>query len=116
MERINIKDDKVYMKKDFLGWRQVYPLKNDDGSWNYPNLLFGGYRNLIFLVLVLSCVFLVIFAYKTDTQECFDFINNVTKQTTYACEVCSKGSGSLLGYPYIDEEVINLTIFNEPVP
>ena len=50
VKKLNLAGDEVYMKRDWLGWRQIYPLKNSDGSWNYPNLLFGGYRNLIFLV------------------------------------------------------------------
>ena len=33
-------DEKVYLKKDFLGWRVVHPIKNEDGSYNWFNVCF----------------------------------------------------------------------------
>ena len=45
--------EKVYLKKDWLGWRVVHPIKNEDGTINWFNLIFGSKSNLIFLILVL---------------------------------------------------------------
>lgn len=44
--------EKVYLKKDFLGWRVVYPIKNEDGTWNWFNIIFGSKSNLLFLIIV----------------------------------------------------------------
>lgn len=41
-------------------WARIYPILNEDGSWNYVNLLFGGKKNLIKLILILG-VLLVLF-------------------------------------------------------
>lgn len=73
------------MRKDWLGWRQVYPLKNEDGSWNYPNLLFGGYRNVIFLILTLGALLFLVIAYKHDTASCLDLMSNLKEN---ACNLC----------------------------
>ena len=49
--------EKVYLKKDFLGWRVVHPIKNEDGSLNWFNLIFGSPSNLVFLIiLALVCI------------------------------------------------------------
>ncbi len=45
-------DDKVYMKKDFLGWKVVQPVKID-GKINWFNFIFGGKRGLFFAIIVL---------------------------------------------------------------
>lgn len=50
--------EKVYLRRDWLGWKQVYPVKQD-GKFNYMNLLFGGKRNLIFLILLIILVSLI---------------------------------------------------------
>lgn len=34
--------EEVLLKRDFEGWRVVYPFKNSDGSWNWKNILTGG--------------------------------------------------------------------------
>lgn len=46
-------NEKVFLKKDFLGWRIVHPIRNEDGSWNWFNLLFGSKSNLVFLIILL---------------------------------------------------------------
>lgn len=46
-------NEKVYLKKDFLGWRVVEPIKNDDGTINWFNLICNGKRGLLFLIIVL---------------------------------------------------------------
>jgi hypothetical protein len=63
METIKIGDDKIYLKKSYDGYRVIYPIKNDDGSWNWKNLIFGGSIwnflkiLLIFLLLLFPFVF-----------------------------------------------------------
>lgn len=51
--------EKIYFKKDIFGYRMVYPSTNEDGKINWMNLMFGGKRNLLFLLFVLLIVALL---------------------------------------------------------
>jgi len=77
--------DKLYLKKDFLGYRIVNPLKNDDGSINWANLLFGGYRNLIILTLLLLIAGFVMWSYNHDISEVKAYYGNISQDPFYAC-------------------------------
>ena len=44
--------EKVYLKKDLLGWRVVNPIRNEDGSINWFNLICGSKSNVVFLVII----------------------------------------------------------------
>ena len=61
--------DKVYLKKDMFGWRIVNPIKNEDGSINWINLLVGGWRNFTFLIIILLIAAFVMWSYKHDIQQ-----------------------------------------------
>ena len=51
-------EEKVYLKKDFLGWRVVEPWKNPEtGKINWFNFIFGGKRGL-FVIIVLAVILL----------------------------------------------------------
>ena len=46
--------EKVYLKKDFLGWRVVEPYKNPEtGKVNYFNILCGGKKGLFILIVIM---------------------------------------------------------------
>lgn len=83
--------EKVYLKKDFLGWRVVHPIKNEDGTINYFNLICGSKSNLVFLLLLLLLatgfyfgVNELISNYKTIADKpcdyCVDCINFCNKE------------------------------------
>jgi hypothetical protein len=59
METIELNGEKVHLKKDYFGWRIIYPYRNEDGSINWINLLFGGRKNLVTLILYMLIVFLL---------------------------------------------------------
>lgn len=48
--------EKVFLKKDYFGWRVVEPYKNEDGSINWFIVLTGGKRNLAILIFLLIIV------------------------------------------------------------
>lgn len=56
--------EKVYLKKGGLlkEWGQIYPPVNEDGTWNIPNLVFGGKRNLIRLLIYIIVIAILGFA------------------------------------------------------
>jgi len=86
-------NEKVFLKKDFMGWRVVEPWKNEDGSINWFNLLVGGKKNLFILLFIMIITFLfyvgineMISNYKIIAEEpckyclsCFDNNNPLTK-------------------------------------
>ena len=55
---IEVDGEKVYLQKSQYGtklldyWRVVEPVKNEDGSWNWMSLLFGGVRNIVPIIFI----------------------------------------------------------------
>lgn len=49
--------DGLYVKESFDGYRVVYPMKNDDGTFNWRNILLGGnywkFMKTLFIIFVL---------------------------------------------------------------
>ena len=76
--------EKVYMKKDWLGWRIVNPIKNEDGSLNWFNILVGGKRNLVNLIVILIIASLIYLGFK-ELVGIYDLGN--------ACNVCMRSIG-----------------------
>jgi len=74
--RIALNGAEVTLKKDFMGFRVVYPIRNVDGSINWKNLLLGGswYRLAITIFLLF-----VIFGFF---QEYVNHLNLLTKCLT----------------------------------
>ncbi len=55
----------VYLKKSkmpILGgeWKEIHPPINENGSVNWMNFLFGGWRNLVRLILIFILIGMVI--------------------------------------------------------
>jgi len=81
-------EEKVYLKKDFLGWRVVEPIKNEDGSINWFNLLCGGKKGLFLLIGITLICFLLYFginqliaAYKEVAANPCNFCTDCFAQT-----------------------------------
>lgn len=54
--------EEVYFKRSLLplgDWARIYPPINEDGKLNWVNLIFGGRRNLIKLLIVLTIIAMV---------------------------------------------------------
>ena len=65
--------ENIYLAKDMLGWRVVHPIKNEDGSWNWFNLLLGSWNNLIGLLFILFLLLMFYLAWNEMTvqvEEC----------------------------------------------
>ena len=81
-------EEKVYLKKDWLGWRVVEPWKNEDGKINWFNFLLGGKRALLALVTVLAITGLLYFGinelianYKLVADNPCNFCTDCFEQT-----------------------------------
>ena len=79
----------LYIKKDRLGYRIVYPYKNDDGTINWFNVLTGGsWGNLIKVVLIVSLILFVTWGYYHDTKACKDFMENPCEMLPNISKYC----------------------------
>lgn len=85
-------ETELYFKKDFLGWRIVNPPVDMNGKPIYINILFGGWRNLANLLILLAIFSLVAYGYYHDVtvvrEECHrlsedrhDFYGGVNYET-----------------------------------
>lgn len=102
--------DKVYLKKSILGYRVVYPIKNEDGSINWFNLLVGGKANLLFLIILLLVGY-------TSYLGVNELISNYKLVADNPCEFCSDCHAQCRGVithmiPNSDLINYNLTSFN----
>lgn len=72
----------VYMKRSKLplvgDWARIYPPVNEDNTWNIVNLVFGGKKNLIKLLLVLGLVAVVLLGFN----EMFNYISVLEETCT----------------------------------
>ncbi|MFW6130177.1 MAG: hypothetical protein ACOC56_03260 [Atribacterota bacterium] len=51
------------IKDKFKEWKEINPIINEDGRVNYINLIFGGWRNLITLLIILFIVGMYLMQY-----------------------------------------------------
>ena len=59
IKETTIDNERIFLKKDFLGWHVVHPYKVD-GVWNWKNLIAGG--SWIRLIMVLGLCFILVLA------------------------------------------------------
>lgn len=90
-----LKGEVVYLKKGSIfapipifgpymsDWGRIYPAVNEDGTWNITNLVFGGTRNLIKLILIGALVAVVLLAFK----ELFGYIEILRQQLPVQIQV-----------------------------
>lgn len=84
-------NEKVFLKKDFVGWRVVEPWKNEDGSINWFNLLVGGKRNLFILVFIMIITFL----FYLGINEMISNYQIIAEQPCKFCVSCFDNSNPL---------------------
>ena len=81
--------ERVYLKKDMLGWRTVEPWKSPDtGKINWFNLLTGGKKNLVILIVLMILAGMLyagvnelIGSYKKVAAAPCDFCKDCHEQT-----------------------------------
>lgn len=66
------------MKKDFTGWRVIYPIKNEDGTYNMKNLILGGsWWNFFKVFIVFLLLIGATYIYHLDTQTCRETLTHI---------------------------------------
>ena len=62
-------NEKVYLRKSFDGWRVVHPIKNEDGSYNWFNILTGGsWWRIIFTAIIVLIILGVFYEYSSNLR------------------------------------------------
>lgn len=80
IKKIVIEKEEVYMRKGFDGWRVIYPIKNEDGSYNTKNLILGGnIWNFIKILIIFIILIMAIVIYHYDTKTCSNTLKNLDK-------------------------------------
>ena len=76
LDKVVLKGENVYLRKARSGWRVVKPIKNEDGSINWFNLLAGGsWWNLLFVGVLVLLICISIWEYTHNINillSCFD--------------------------------------------
>ena len=85
VKEIEIEGERVFLKKGFLGWSVIHPVKID-GKINWKNLIAGGnWGNLmiilVFLVICLGAIFEVSDIYNLANQ-CLNQTSNLSLNVT----------------------------------
>lgn len=82
-------EEKVYLKKGFKGWQVVHPIRNEDKSINWKNLLTGGsWWNVIITLIIVLIIVGVLYEYSTTVNmflDCFRVAGQL--------EVCKEAFG-----------------------
>ena len=80
-----LKGEVVILKKSKMplvgDWTRIYPPVNEDGSWNIPNLLFGGKKNLIRMLILLAVIAMVVWQFAENYS--------VLGQAVECCNKCN---------------------------
>lgn len=64
--------EKVYIKRSLLplgDWARIHPPIKENGKVHWVNLIFGGKKNLIKLIIILGIIAFIFFQFYNDFQE-----------------------------------------------
>ena len=83
LKEVIIDGEKIKLSKSpVFGWGVVYPLKNDDGSINWKNLIFGGsYLKTVLMWLII----LLILGAALEYSEMYNQVNNLILSNSSNC-------------------------------
>lgn len=69
IKEIEIEGERVYLKKNKLGYKVVYPIKNKDGTINLKHLISGGsWWNLLIVTVVVIIILGLINEYYSNIK------------------------------------------------
>lgn len=71
--------EEVYLKRSRMpligDWARIYPPVDENGNWNWINLIFGGKKNFIKLLAIFAIVLMVLFAFN-EVFSSFELFKN----------------------------------------
>lgn len=104
-------NEKVYLKKDFLGWRIVHPIRNEDGTINKINLIFGGKRNLAILLGLIIIVLLFTWLHYRDVGALQQQYSAMSSDPIGWCKAVCLNPGDYTNNPKLN--ISNIVLLNE---
>jgi len=81
--------ERVMLRKDRLGWRIVHPLKDHEGKPVWMNILFGGKRNLVYLIIMLAFLGLLYLGIN-------ELVSNYKIIAEHPCNFCNQCSNAFI--------------------
>lgn len=75
------KEEQIYLSKDFFGWKVVHPIKNEDGSYNWFNILIGSWWNLIGVLFILFLLAMFFLAYREASIQLTECLARESSET-----------------------------------
>jgi len=76
----NGKKETFALRRSFDGWRIVYPMKNQDGTINWKNIVLGGsWGNALRWLMILALILLFFYVYNNDTSVCRETLSHIDK-------------------------------------
>ena len=95
IKKVVIDNETIYLKNSrTFGWGVVYPIKNDDGSVNYYNLITGG--KLIRLIMLLGMIFIILgvaYEYNINLEHCTKIMEDYNNLKLNLTEINNKFTG-----------------------
>ena|SRR3990167_253506 len=82
IKSLEMEGEKVYLKKDRLGWKVIAPIRNEDDSWNWFNFFTGGKRALVDVIFYIILALLIYFGIK-------ELISNYELIANNPCDFCA---------------------------
>ena len=91
--------DYTIKKSKFWGDRIIYPIKNDDGTTNWFNLITGGaWGKAISSMLVFLMVLAIVFSYKHDVSTYQTIATQCIENPCHWCQVITQSEQTNKNY------------------
>ena len=95
IKKIEIDNETIYLKNSkTFGWGVVYPIKNDDGSINFYNMITGGKLiKLVMLILVIVIILGVAYEYNINLKNCTKLMEDYNNLKLNLSDINKKFTG-----------------------
>lgn len=105
--------EKVYLKKDWTGWRVVEPIKDEKGKFLWKRILLGTRKERAFLGFI---IFLALISYLAFDEQVANY-NLVVNNPCAYCNSCQVHTNEVINLMRLGEEKIiapqiNLSVFD----
>lgn len=92
-------DTKVYLKKDWTGWRVVEPIKDENGKFLWKRILLGTTKERAFLGFI---IFLALVSYLAFDEQLANY-NAVVNNPCAYCNSCQEQTRQVIDNMKIGE-------------
>lgn len=92
--------ENIYLRKDILGWHIVHPIRNEDGTLNWNNLIFGGKRNALMTLILCLILLGLVFAYSHDVNKINKHYEYISANPIMFCKNVAAGNYTAAKYNF----------------